>query len=65
VAEAGSMVDAASLIFMAGGALSYPVFLHLSLKKSLSIVSRENFNVRPHVLIKVEERARVINLIYY
>jgi len=35
------MVDAASLLFIAGGALSYPLFLHLSLKKSLSIVSEE------------------------
>jgi len=41
MAEAGNMVDAASLLFMAGGALSYPIFLHLSLKKSLSIVSKE------------------------
>lgn len=35
------MGDIASLLFIAGGALSYPVFLHLSLKKSLSIVSEE------------------------
>jgi len=35
------MEDVASLLFMAGGALSYPLFLHLSLKRSLSIVSRE------------------------
>jgi len=35
------MVDVASLLFMAGGALTYPLFFHLSLKKSLSIVSRE------------------------
>ena len=35
------MVDVASLIFMVGGALTYPLFFHLSLKKSLSLVSRE------------------------
>jgi len=35
------MVDAASLLFMAGGASSYPVFFHLSLRKSLSLVSRK------------------------
>lgn len=35
------MTDVASLLFMIGGALSYPLFFHLSLKKSLSIVSKE------------------------
>jgi len=35
------MVDVASLLFMVGGALSYPLFFHLSLKKSLSIASGE------------------------
>jgi hypothetical protein len=35
------MGDIASLLFMVGGALSYPFFFHLSLKKSLSIVSKE------------------------
>ena len=34
------MGDAASLLFIVGGALSYPLFLHLSLKRSLSLVSR-------------------------
>ena len=35
------MEDVASLIFISGGALTYPLFFHLSLKKSLSLVSRE------------------------
>jgi len=35
------MVDIASLLFMVGGALTYPLFFHLSLKKSLSIASGE------------------------
>jgi len=35
------MVDLASLLFMASGALTYPLFFQLSLKKSLSIVSME------------------------
>ena len=35
------MVDVASLLFMSGGALTHPLFLYLSLKKSLSLVSRE------------------------
>jgi len=35
------MADVASLLFMVGGALSYPLFFHLSLKKSLSLVSKE------------------------
>jgi len=35
------MVDLVFLLFMTGGVLSYPLFLHLSLKKSLSIVSNE------------------------